>query len=426
MKKTLNGNSIETHINATESIGDYISIFDKYFHIIGHHCTSEHNYNKDALLIYSSFPVSANCGSCAQNDDHINIERIPHIHLGGAFYEESFRNIPCGRLIHILYDDHLVGIYCKKNNILCMSDIAHSPGDGPHIQKIFQELVDQKLLKVTGKVRGRNKKVTLGADPEFETKVKGRDVSAFDLLSVSSRNKTYISHDGHTQPQREMRPDPANTPQELVENIRDLIKISSFFGEDLYVTGNKMALGGHIHVGNATASPDIITAMDYFFTPFAAFNSELRKASKYGKVGDVRSKEHGFEYRTPPSAWLATPILATMVLELTKTIVEKLINCKEVVITDKFTPESYQEDLKGLGFTNEWCDKFTNELNTLKANMEIPLAKTWDCEVPQRYRVCNSYTVATKQSTSDPRITRLSAVLTPDDFPPVTIEGFLS
>lgn len=394
MKKKLILNNLELHVNVNEHLNDYISIFENYFHIIGHHCGSGHIYNKNALLIYSSFSNNIRCSGCSQTPETINILKTSGSRTGDCFFENAFGHMPCERLLDISYDGHLIGKYCKKNNILAISDIAHDGGNFSHITTIFEELVSKNILKIKSKTRSKSKniKITLGADPEFETKIKGKDVSAYDLISINTREKAFISHDGRTQPQREFRPDPAETPGELVENIRDLIRISSFFGEELYVTGNRMPLGGHIHIGNATPCSDLITAMDYFFFPLTIFNSKLRKESPYGKAGDVRCKSHGFEYRTLPSVWLTTPILATMTLELMKTIVENMINGKEIIITDKFEDKSYTEDLISLGFSDEWCKKFAEELSNLYSNMKLPLDKLWDCEIPERYKVYKLYT----------------------------------
>jgi len=394
MKKILMASNINLHICVNEHINDYVPFFEKFFRTIGHHCGSSHRHDKNSLLIYSGFPpYGLNCSNCSQTESSINISRVSASPIGDCFFENVFKNIPCGRLLDITYDNRLIGKYCKKNNILATTDIAHTGGNGPHIEKIFNDLLELKILKIKSKIKPKTKnvKITLGADPEFETKVDNKDVSAYDLVSIMTRNKSIISHDGRTQPQRELRPDPANTPSELVENIRDLIRISSFFKEELYVVGDRMPLGGHIHIGNVTPCSDMVTALDYFSFPFLKFNSKIRRDSPYGKPGDIRSKEYGFEYRTLPSVWLATPLLATMTLELIKSIVEQMINGKEIIITDKFQRESYKEDLMSLGFSDEWCKIFADEIRNLKTNMYIPLSESWDCEIPKKYQVSKIY-----------------------------------
>ncbi len=390
MRKTVKGNSTICYRGAIEHLDDYMEIFKKYFRSIAHHHHIHHGINKDAILMYSYFPMEISCRDC----DHENAELIIPLDtskpISTVFFESKPRNLECNRVTRILYGGKCAGYYCLKNNVLCCGDWAHEPNQEIHIRAILEGMEKAGYLSPLN-TDGPRIKTTLGADPEMETTINGDLVSALELPQLCTREKAYISHDGHTQPQRELRPDPADTPEELVENIRDLIKISSFFNEELSVVGRVLPLGGHIHIGNATPTPELIEVLDYFLFPFNEFNSETRTGSKYGKLGDVRQQPHGFEYRTPPAAWLLTPTLARMTLELTQLIVEKIINCEDVTISDNNDLDEYKDNLNLVGFHESWITQFINEIDWAKTHIGEPLSKTWDVEIPKEFRVKKSY-----------------------------------
>lgn len=390
MKKIVKGNNIICYRGVEEHIDDYLALLKKYFRVIGHHYMVHHRINKNAILIFSYFPFDISCNNCDQKQSTIRIPQTSTMPLSSVFYDLKTTDIPCSALHKIIYGSKPVGYYCRKNNVFITGDIAHNAGQEEHINTLLEGMEKAGLLsQVTGD--GKKISVTLGADPEMETSINGNLVSAYELPQLCTREKTYISHDGMTQPQRELRPDPADSPEELVENIRDLIKISSFFGEDLSVVGKSLSLGGHIHIGNASPSRELTMVLDYFLSPFNEFNTNQRTVSKYGKLGDVRVQPHGFEYRTPPAAWLLTPTLALMTLQLTKNVVERIVNEIDVEISDNLDQKEYEYNVEQLGFTHAWVVQFMNEIAWAKIHIDEPLAKTWNVEVPQEHRIKKSY-----------------------------------
>ena len=385
MRKLIKGTNTICYSAVNEHLNDYLDIFRKYFGTIAHHYTMNHKINKNAILIFSYFPMDISCFDCVQKRSTIHIPQTSIMPISSVFYEIHNRGTLCSNLHEIIYGKKLVGFYCQKNNVFITGDIAHEKGQEEHILSILGGMEKAKLLS---QIRNSEKiSVTLGADPEMETSINGNLISAFELPQLCTREKAYISHDGMTQPQRELRPDPADTPEELVENIRDLIKISSFFGEDLTVMGKSLSLGGHIHIGNTSPSKELTMVLDYFLSPFNEFNTEQRTVSKYGKLGDVRIQPYGFEYRTPPAAWLLTPTLALMTLELTKNVVEKIINEIDVEISDNLNRKEYEDNIEQLGFTHAWVVQFMNEIAWAKVHIDEPLAKTWNVEIPKEYRI---------------------------------------
>lgn len=412
MRKIIKGNNITCYCAVNEHIDDYLYLFKKYFRTVGHHYMEHHRINKNAILIFSYFPFDISCNNCTQKHSTIYISQTSTMSVSSVFHDVKMKDIPCSALHKINYGGKLVGYYCQKNNVFITGDIAHDAGQEEHISTLLEGMEKAGLLS---RIIGDGKKisVTLGADPEMETSINGNLVSAYELPQLCTREKTYISHDGMTQPQRELRPDPADSPEELVENIRDLIKISSFFGEDLSVVGKSLSLGGHIHIGNASPSKELTMVLDYFLSPFNEFNTEQRTVSKYGKLGDVRVQPHGFEYRTPPAAWLLTPTLALMTLQLTKNVVERIVNEIDVEISDSLNRKEYEDNVEQLGFTHAWFVQFMNEIAWAKVHIDEPLAKTWNVEVPQEYRIKKSY--RGKPRTGHPFI---EAVRVPEPSPP--------
>lgn len=406
MRQKVKGNSITYYKNVNEHLDDYVEIFKPYFKSIAHHHHMHHTISKDAILIYSYFPIEVCCDGCRNQPIDFAVKRVSKASIPDTFFEMKHRDLECENVDRIYYGGRLVGFYCNKNNVFCCGDITHDGGQSVHIQAIISAMVEHGYLKV---LNGKDKKTTvmLGADPEMETLINGELVSAFDLPQLCNRDKAYISHDGHTQPQRELRPDPAETPEELVENIRDLIKISSFFGENLSVMGRELPLGGHIHIGNVAPNPEIISVLDYFLSPFNEFNSSTRNSSKYGKKGDVRVQPHGFEYRTPPAAWLLTPMLALKTLQLTQNVVEKIINDIDIDISDNSNVDEYKENLERIGFGAQWIVEFLDEIAWAKIHISEPLAKTWNVEVPKDFQVKKLYRSKIQIRPSIPRPVRV-------------------
>ena len=398
MKQTVKGSQLIMRIDSLgEPIQDYVDIVKPYFGKIAHHHHQHHSINKDAVLIFSYFPCDVSCDGCRQKPIGIKIPTIEgNFPIQNGFFDAQFRDVPCSRLIQITYSGHTFGYYCIRNNVFVTTDFAHSRGNQPHVATIFEYLYNAGLFTKLSSSSDKAK-ITLGTDPEMEAMVKGKCVAANTLPSINVYNKAYISHDG-ARNQRELRPDPADTPEELVENIRDLIKISSFFNEDLTIEGKLFTLGGHIHIGGTSPSAELISVLDYFLDPFNEFSNEERKKSKYGKKGDFRYQPHGFEYRTPPAAWLLTPELALKTLQLTKVIVESLINGKDITISTTNDPTEYIENLKQFPLcTDEWIKKFLGEIDWARHNLDKPLARTWNVDIPPEFKVQKVYKYIPKE-----------------------------
>ena len=179
---------------------------------------------------------------------------------------------------------------------------------------------------------GRNQHPFLmGTDLEFMLRsARGKMLLASRYLPRRGRvgcDDLSINQDGERFPLAELRPDPAETPEELVANIREtmseaLEKIPS--PNVQWLAGSmpfpRYSLGGHIHFSDLPFSARVVRALDtYLGFPvlmIEASSTATKRRPKYGFLGDIRFKSHGgFEYRTPAS-WLVSPEIAHAVLAL--------------------------------------------------------------------------------------------------------------
>jgi hypothetical protein len=90
------------------------------------------------------------------------------------------------------------------------------------------------------------------------------------------------------------------------------------------VEGDNDPLGGHIHFG-IPPSRELLQMLDAFIG--IPLKSESGKARNYyGHLGDYEVKKWGFEYRTPPSAWLCFPEVARIVLKIARGVANYYMN----------------------------------------------------------------------------------------------------
>jgi hypothetical protein len=171
---------------------------------------------------------------------------------------------------------------------------------------------------------------TIGADVEFMLSCDG------DLLPASTFfpndgpvgcDERQIERDSGEYALAEIRPEKAETPKELVNNIKKLIEEASeqapydnvkFHAGSMPFTGYQC--GGHIHLG-IRPSLALLRALDqYVALPFAMIEeprtAKLRRKTKHGGLGRYRVKPYGIEYLSL-SSWIIEPKLAMAILCLT-------------------------------------------------------------------------------------------------------------
>jgi len=180
--------------------------------------------------------------------------------------------------------------------------------------------------------------ITLGGDPEFEVYMDGELVPA-NQLSIFRNGGLYggIGVDGASAT-AELRPSPASSPGEYLENFTSLVRRVSRKGILLSVKGDAYALGGHIHVGSSNQYvvrllkdevEKFIEVLDDFVGRVLLPTSG-RSRGGYARLGAYELKRYGWEYRTPPSSFYADPKMVRIVYKLTKGLVETLLQNREI------------------------------------------------------------------------------------------------
>ena len=195
---------------------------------------------------------------------------------------------------------------------------------------------------------GEKFKMTLGCDPEF---VFTNDCRFVYPASRWLPHRGKIGHDG---PLAELRPDPGDHEDQVVENLRQLIRSlpgmigKRFRRHDAYTPEahscwENYALGFHIHIGLPRelltfAAPNtreflesLVAALDYFVGIPAMLleDTNVRRLGdgQYGKPGDYRISSRTIEYRTPGGFHLRHPYYAAGIMGLalcvSKDIVEE-------------------------------------------------------------------------------------------------------
>jgi len=180
--------------------------------------------------------------------------------------------------------------------------------------------------------------LTLGGDPEFEVICDGEVVPA-DSLLIFRDGDTYdpIGTDGasHTA---ELRPDPAYSEEEYVENFLNLLEEVKEEGVLLSVQGDTYALGGHIHVGssNGLVVQVLKDEVERFVQVLDDFVGRVllptsgRARGSYARLGAYELKPYGWEYRTPPASYYADLEMVRITFKLVKGLVETLLREREL------------------------------------------------------------------------------------------------
>jgi hypothetical protein len=234
----------------------------------------------------------------------------------------------------------------------------------------------------------------VGCDPEFLLYDKnGRIIKA---NAVSGFNKQgLVGYDG---PAAELRPDPAISVIELVNNMqkilsnKDLVKAiekydwhSGCYHRD---DSREYQLGGHIHIGNPIQIARLTKAdRNKFFVvlnkildellaiPLIRIDGEAGRARRtkgsygsYGYFGEFRTDLGRLENRTLSGLWLTHPELSKMVLGTAKTIIDEVFR---LISENKFNKKfmSLPDDK----------DPWQVCRNTYNGWKDIPLSKEMRC-----------------------------------------------
>jgi hypothetical protein len=216
----------------------------------------------------------------------------------------------------------------------------------------------------------------LGADPEFEVIDNGCVIMCPTTVVKGNFNDMRlvekVGTDG-ARTQIELRPDPALTPEELIENIRKLFNDINHY--HISAKGQGYPIGGHIHFGlvkevglpnKLPVSNDFLRLLDLFLgNSFIPLSGSARgQYTQLGTNGGYRDQPHGFEYRPLPACVFAEPELCRIILKIAHNLATRFYNEVTVKVSDK-TPVF--EDYKAIGITEAEYNYFQNFINNYDA-----------------------------------------------------------
>ncbi len=221
--------------------------------------------------------------------------------------------------------------------------------------------------------------LSIGSDPELC--LLDKNLKLVRAAEVINQEASKFGLDGHNFI-AELRPNPAIHPRDLVASIKEVLGSRAAQLQNLIWRAGPWVcdkpLGGHIHFG-VPKEDHIIDALNHQFAILLALTEPAKAAATrrthifygnkpYGQLGDVRSKEWGFEYRTP-SSFIEKPGVALGLLTAAKAIVWEEIQGGSQAFSKLTSPER-----TNLTFSNDdfhQCNKavFLPKLEALKAQL---------------------------------------------------------
>jgi len=203
--------------------------------------------------------------------------------------------------------------------------------------------IDINKLKKYVKLLEKPEVILLGSDPEFALMDNGHLIQAFRALSEKIRNAALGWDDSLIQ--AEIRPEPSDDPIEVANSLRHILEtnidILSEFEPTAIASIEGRFFGGHVHIDLPKLhTEDVSKLCDLlenvlnstvlpFLVPFEP-NSErrLQYVHKNWRLKENPTKKI-LEWRFPSSEIIIHPEVFISTLELTKTVVEKVLDIIE-------------------------------------------------------------------------------------------------
>ena len=207
----------------------------------------------------------------------------------------------------------------------------------------------------------------IGADPEFTlTDEYGNHCRAVSVVGGQNDRRNF-GVDGSGGPV-EIRPKAEYEPIDLINNIYKCFKL----GLERYPGTRDLnwragpnhgySTGGHIHIGigelnQALNTEVLMTNLDtLLLIPYVMcedrFGLYKRWKDGYGKVRDLRTQPHGYEWRPLPS-WLSSPKLAEVALSIFKAVVNDVASGVGAMSGYPAALESY--NIRNFDLMRNWC-----------------------------------------------------------------------
>ena len=251
-------------------------------------------------------------------------------------------------------------------------------------------------------------KVTYGSDPEFElldsdtlTPLCAADIPDFFRPRNWTTAPIGIDREGN---QIELRPAAADTPEELADKIKELLKTCPY---PLGFTGNRYACGCHIHVGigrDYTPPEDLLNLFHLFLgRPAKVLNGLARRDYARLDYRPLEEKPHGFEYRSAPAAIIQTPRFFALCARIIGRLTESYISGDVIEVND--TPE-FEDYFNFCGFSLDDYKYFYEHLTPITAaTPNFDTARLWLSEEELAER--DGTAAAIKQQEAERRAQRL-------------------
>ena len=184
---------------------------------------------------------------------------------------------------------------------------------------------------------------TIGADPEFMSIFNNSVIRSSECVEITDQ----FGRDAYDK-LFELKPFPSLDPCQVSENLStimcDAVKENPEFLKWKWVCDSfykECPMGGHLHAGISSKIIHPKDACSQYLDHYVgaitllledrrkglARRNYRRKNYRYGFASDFRSKNHGFEYRSP-SSWITSPQVSRAILCLFKLVCYEMINNK--------------------------------------------------------------------------------------------------
>lgn len=256
---------------------------------------------------------------------------------------------------------------------------------------------------------------TMGADVEFMLSCDDELLPAstfFPIEGAVGCDERQIEKDSGEYALAELRPEKGDSPQELINNIKQLIEEASekVPYENVEFRAGSMPFAGyqcgvHLHFG-IPSSLSLLRAFDHYLAvPIAMIEdprtAKLRRSTNHGGLGRYRVKPYGFEYLSL-SSWIIDPRLALSILCLARLVALHHHELKSEFLFHPLVQRAYYhgnhlflkslwEEIKSTLMNTSSYSQYESELSHLfnmienenPVNESIDLRRKWGMTIPK-------------------------------------------
>lgn len=393
---------------------------EKYFESILCHVENVPTLEPNTMYIFCQTPVYAlNFEEFITVNLDKELKHIKNLEMDGSLdiYPLLLKEISptgFGKLYNFVINHEQLGLmtiaqYMPETNVLWTCDMSHNNRFNDSFKALWDILVAGYLKEFKPIEKPPNVEIMLGADPEFEVLNDGCIIMCPTTVVKGSFDNTRlveaVGTDG-ARTQIELRPKPAKTPEQLVENIKILFENINHY--HISAKGQGYPVGGHIHFGlvHKTGLPkklpctqDFIKLIDYFLGKIFVPLSGCARG-EYARLTGYREQPHGFEYRSLPAAVFENPEIARISFKIALEIATKYYNTSDFSLKGTATLEEYklycsltEDEVKYLyefvnNYDNEdyamnvvsnWVDRYDNPLT-------IEFFDLWNQDVKSKFK----------------------------------------